>query len=94
MTNKCNTCGDEIRVDCDHNQGRCPHVAPLINLKKLIMNIQPKDTSRGHFYVSLAKSALRIVAGGALMAAMSPMLWYAGVLLILAEILGIVEELV
>jgi hypothetical protein len=30
------------------------------------MDIQPKDTSKGHFYVSLAKSALRIIAGLAL----------------------------
>jgi hypothetical protein len=47
-----------------------------------------------HKYISFAKSAVRIAAGGALMGTMSPMLWYAGALLILAEILGIVEELV
>ncbi len=91
MTNKCNTCGDEIRVDCDHNQGRCPHAAPLINLKKLIMNIQPKDTSRGHFYVSLAKSGIRIAAGAMLITGNILM---AGICLIMAEVLGIVEELV
>ena len=55
------------------------------------MNVQPQDTSRGHFYVSLAKSALRIVAGGNLVLGN---LWMAGTFLILAEILGIVEELV
>jgi len=55
------------------------------------MNIQPKDTSKGHFYVSLAKSALRMLAGAALM---SGMFWTAGLLLILAEGLGVVEELV
>ena len=58
------------------------------------MNIQPKDTSKGHFYVSLAKSAVRIAAGVALCLTMTPLLWYAGALLILAEGLGIVEELV
>jgi hypothetical protein len=58
---------------------------------ELIMEIQPKDTSRGHFYVSLAKSALRIVAGGNLLLGN---LFWAGALLILAEVLGIVEELV
>jgi hypothetical protein len=58
------------------------------------MNVQPKDTSRGHFYVSLAKSAVRIAAGGALCLTSIPLLWYSGALLILAEILGIVEELV
>lgn len=55
------------------------------------MEVQPKDTSKGHFYVSLAKSALRIVAGGNLVLGN---LWMAGTFLILAEILGVVEELV
>jgi len=55
------------------------------------MNIQPKDTSRGHFYVSLAKSIIRIGAGGCLI---QGNLFFAGFLLILAEGLGILEELV
>ena len=55
------------------------------------MEIQPKDTSRGHFYVSLVKSAIRIVAGFCLIAGN---LLMAGVCLIMAEALGIVEELV
>jgi hypothetical protein len=44
-----------------------------------------------HKYISFAKSGVRIAAGVALCFSM---LWYAGGLLILAEILGIVEELV
>ena len=55
------------------------------------MDIQPKDTSRGHFWVSLAKSAIRIFAGGVLMAGN---IWLAGACIVLAEVLGIVEELV
>lgn len=55
------------------------------------MNIQSKDTSKGHFYVSLAKSAIRIVAGVCLI---SGNLVFAGAGFILAEVLGIVEELV
>lgn len=55
------------------------------------IEVQPKDPSKGHFYVSLAKSVLRIVAGGNLVVGN---LVIAGVFLILAEILGIVEELV
>lgn len=63
------------------------------------MNIQPKDTSRGHFYVSLFKSGLRIIAGGCIIAAgyvlpNSAWLVTGGTLLISAEILGVVEELV
>lgn len=81
---KCNTCNGDVRPDCDYNQGRCPHRKPMID-------IQPKDTSKGHFYVSLVKSVLRITAGGALI---SGFIFHAGVLLIAAEVLGIVEELV
>jgi hypothetical protein len=55
------------------------------------MEIQPKDTSRGHFYVSLVKSVLRIGAGTSLIMVGFP---EAGTLLIVAEGLGIVEELV
>ena len=81
---KCNICRKDYSPDCDYNQGRCPHHPPMIE-------IQPKDTSRGHFYVSLAKSALRIVAGGNLL---TGNFFLAGLFLILAEVLGIVEELV
>ena len=91
MTKKCETCYQEIHLKCDWNQGRCPHAAPMIDLEKLKMNIQPRDTSKGHFYVSLAKSAIRIVAGGCLI---SGNLLMAGVCLIMAEVLGIVEEMV
>jgi hypothetical protein len=55
------------------------------------MEIQPKDTSTGHFYVSLVKSVLRIGAGASLIMLGFP---EPGSLLIAAEILGIVEELV
>jgi hypothetical protein len=64
----------------------------LYNKRKgYYMEIQPKDTSRGHFYVSLAKSAIRIIAGGCLI---TGNLLMAGVCFIMAEILGIIEELV
>jgi hypothetical protein len=55
------------------------------------VEVQPKDTSKGHFYVSLAKSVIRIGAGGCLI---QGNLLFAGGFLIFAEILGIVEELV
>ena len=80
----CKTCNKEITTDCDYNQGRCPHRKPMIE-------IQPKDTSKGHFYVSLAKSALRVVAGYALI---NSNFVLAGGLFIAAEVLGVVEELV
>ena len=56
-----------------------------------MIKIQPRDTSRGHFYVSLAKSAIRIAAGFGLM---SGFIIFAGMALVFAEILGVVEELV
>jgi hypothetical protein len=55
------------------------------------IELQPKDTSRGHFYVSLAKSAVRIVAGFFLITGNFLM---AGSFIILAEALGVAEELV
>ena len=81
---KCAVCSKDYTPECDFNQGRCPHHPPMLN-------IQPKDTSKGHFYVSLAKSAIRIVAGGCLI---TGNLLMAGVCFIMAEVLGIIEELV
>ena len=52
---------------------------------------QPRDTSRGHFYVSLVKSIVRIGAGTSLILGN---LFFAGFLLIFAEGLGVLEELV
>ena len=67
------------------------------------MMINNTDPGRGHFYVSIVKSLIRIAAGVCLI--MVPTVWtvqgwesslvmYAGILLILAEVLGIVEEIV
>ena len=81
---KCKVCKKFYSPDCDYEQGRCPHHPPMLN-------IQPKDTSKGHFYVSMVKSALRVVAGIALI---QGLLMPAGAFLIAAEVLGIVEELV
>jgi hypothetical protein len=51
-----------------------------------------------HKYISFAKSAVRILAGLALAGGgwleMNPYIMYAGALLILAEVLGVAEELV
>jgi len=55
------------------------------------VEVQPKDTSRGHFYVSLAKSAVRVLAGIGLM---QGYIVTAGALLIFAELLGVLEEMV
>jgi hypothetical protein len=84
VAENCTICNKEYSPLCDYKQGRCPHHPPMIN-------IQPKDTSKGHFYVSMVKSAIRIVAGGCLV---TGNLLMAGVCFIMAEVLGIVEELV
>jgi hypothetical protein len=55
------------------------------------MNIQPQDTSRGHFYVSLVKSGFRILAGVNICFGN---LLIGGALIVVAEVLGILEELV
>jgi hypothetical protein len=81
---RCAVCLQAIDPNCDWKQGRCPHRPPMIE-------IQPKDTSKGHFYVSLVKSIIRIGAGVALI---NGEFIIAGGLLIAAEVLGIVEEIV
>lgn len=81
---KCQLCHKQYSPLCDYQQGRCPHHKPMIE-------IQPKDTSKGHFYVSVCKSAIRIAAGASLIMGS---LVVCGALFILAEILGIVEEIV
>ncbi len=53
--------------------------------------MEPKESkSSRHFYTSLLKSGVRIFAGIVLS---TGGVWLAGMLLIIAEILGIVEEL-
>ena len=84
--NKCTICGKDLDEDfsCNFNQGRCPHSAPMLN-------IQPKDPSKNHFNVSMIKSAVRIFA---FLFLMTGSFIIAGALLILAEILGVIEEIV
>ena len=54
-----------------------------------------KDPGMGHFYVSLAKSAMRITGCIiALMTAPATGILALGILFLLAELLGIAEELV
>jgi len=54
------------------------------------VEVASKDPSKFHFYVSLAKSGVRIAAGIALcMGAF----FVSGMLFVAAEVLGIVEEL-
>ena len=55
-----------------------------------LLSIAAKDPGKKHFYISLVKSAVRIVAGVFLVMGNVVL---AGVLLIAAEGLGIAEEL-
>ena len=55
------------------------------------MQIQPKDTSKGHFWVSIIKSVIRL---GACFALFLGDYAVAAVTLAVAELLGIGEELV
>ena len=54
------------------------------------VEVASKDPSKFHFYVSLAKSGVRIAAGVALCMGAFVV---SGMLFIAAEVLGIVEEL-
>jgi len=57
------------------------------------------DPGKGHFYVSIVKSVVRILAGVCIAKFgyhlnTSDLLLYAGILIIASEVLGIVEEVV
>lgn len=74
-----------------------------IKKAKSVLEDQPADTVKQpdptkHKYISFVKSGFRIVAGLALAGGgwleMNPYLQGAGLLLVLAEILGIAEEMV
>ena len=54
------------------------------------MEVQPKDTSKWHFRISIVKSGMRFAAAFRLM---SGDLWGAGFFFIVAEALGIAEEM-
>ena len=64
-----------------------------------MIKVASKDPGKFHFYVSLVKSAIRIVAGGAFIVGgyylenWGTYIILGGALLIAAEILGILEEL-
>jgi hypothetical protein len=49
-----------------------------------------KDPGKRHFYISMVKSGVRIIAGAALVLGLFVT---AGLLLIIAEVLGVAEEL-
>jgi len=84
----CQTCGKIYRPDCDYRQGRCPHHPPLIDIKEKSMK-QPDP--QAHFLLSVVKSGFRIAAGCTLIMGF---LVGTGVLLIIAEAIGIAEEMV
>ena len=56
--------------------------------------VATRDPGTGHFYVSIAKSVARLFAFTLLAFSGISLLMWAGIILILAELLGIAEELV
>jgi hypothetical protein len=88
----CKICGKIYSPDCDYRQGRCPHHPPLIDIDKFKEKFMKQPDAAKHFQLSMAKSAVRIAAGISLIWPQSLIL--AGVFLILAEIIGVAEEMV
>lgn len=69
-------------------------------MKQLKAEVATKDPGKRHFYISLVKSVVRITAGLSLclgemllFASLSDAVITAGVLFVVAELLGIAEEL-
>lgn len=88
QTVKCAICRKPPTPGCTWAQGRCPHIPPPLSIGKKMNHPDPKL----HRNISFVKSVFRIVAGIALVWPQSLVL--AGAFLILAEVLGIAEELV
>jgi hypothetical protein len=89
MTNpKCSVCRLPISADCEYND-QCPHNPVTHDIKKEMKIEHPNP--KKHLYISLIKSVIRIIAGSMLFV---DMLHLAGLLIIVAELLGIAEELV
>ena len=57
-----------------------------------IMKVTNKDPSKGHFYVSLVKSVVRLV--GCVVAIYTGSVIMLAIFLAVAELIGVVEELV
>jgi hypothetical protein len=66
-----------------------PSVQFYENIEKEKVMQEKESKTNWHFRISLAKSFLRIIAGGVLC---GELFLIAGILLIAAEVLGIVEE--
>lgn len=88
----CDTCGKPYSPACDYRQGRCPLHPPLVDISKLKEKIMKQPDPKLHFILSLAKSAVRIAAGISLVWPQSLIL--AGIFLIVAEVIGVAEEMV
>ena len=56
--------------------------------------MKTKDIDPSHMYISFVKSAVRIVAGVLLIGSGIEFVMYAGLLLVVAEVLGVLEEIV
>ena len=90
----CQICSRPYSPTCDYRQGRCPYHPPLIDLQRLKERFMKQPDPKRHFQLSMIKSAIRIVAGGALCLLGNTWLIVAGVALILGELVGIAEEMV
>lgn len=70
----------------------------LRNRLDTVINGKPSESRipdpKKHFQLSMFKSVVRIAAGSALCTSSETMIIVAGVLLIIAEIVGILEEMV
>ncbi len=57
------------------------------------LTVAAKDPGKGHFYISMVKSAIRLLGCGMLIGVGGYVAW-AGIAFFVAEVLGIAEELV
>lgn len=87
---------DEITKDWEPIEADVPVVDGYIDevrVTKGVPTVAAKDPGKGHFWVSMVKSGVRCLGYGIMIGVGGPVAW-AGIVLLVAEVLGIVEELV
>ena len=97
--------GQTVPALCTHCGGIFVHEADKGNYRhvmltdpraeeagKRALDVAGKDPGKGHFIISIVKSAIRIV--GCLALIFTGSLFAAGVTFLIAEVLGILEEIV
>jgi hypothetical protein len=81
----CKICRQAYTLECDYDQGRCPHHLPMLQLNSV---------SRDKLTAIICVSFVRVLAGIVLITQVPDFLIATGILLIVAELFDITKKAV